>query len=165
MLTIKYIYPDYPDGYCVYCGEIADTKDHLLPRGFTGEADRLRVPTVPACVECNSTLNAIHMPDVMDRREFLHKKYRTKYKSLLKVVWHGEEDLLDFGPYLRAAIMQRMEDHVILMRRLSWPSSPIYDADAWAGAWEQDVLVEEIPFALQGIKKEPPHPEVPGQGG
>ena len=137
----------------MYCGETATTKDHLIPRGYSGDADRLRVPTVPSCVECNSTLGDIYLPDVMERREIVHQKYKTKYKGLLKVIWYGEEDLLEFGPQLRSVIMLRMEQHITLMRRLSWPLDPTYDADAWGGAWEQEVSVDEnnIPVALRGF--------------
>ena len=33
----------YPAGVCVFCGMPAGTKDHLLPRGKTGEARRVLV--------------------------------------------------------------------------------------------------------------------------
>jgi len=137
----------------VYCGEMADTKDHLIPRGYSGDADRLRVPTVPSCVECNSTLNDIYLPDVMERREVVRQRYRIKYRRLLKIVWYGEQDLLEFGPQLRSVIMSRMEQHISIMRRLSWPTNPTYDADAWGGAWEEDAFVDEnkIPMALRGF--------------
>lgn len=43
----------YPQGICIYCGRLADTVDHLLPRGFTGEANRRFTAIVPACRWCN----------------------------------------------------------------------------------------------------------------
>ena len=153
-VLINYIHPDYPSDDCVYCGELASTRDHLLPRNFTGNADRLRVPVVPACNECNSTLNQVHIPDVMERREYLQNKYRTKYKSFLKVIWYGEVDLLEFGPQLRYMILKRMSQHITVMARLSWPRNPTYDADAWAGAWEEEQSLDpdDLPSPLRGLK-------------
>ena len=141
-IKASYVHPDYPATDCVYCGELATTKDHLLPRSYTGEAERLLIPTVPACIECNSTLNDIFMPDVIERREYLKNKYRKKYKNLLKIIWYSDEDLMEFGPQLRTVLMDLMQGHITLMGRLSWPRNPTYDADAWAGAWEEPLSVD-----------------------
>lgn len=153
-IFVGYIHPDYPGTDCVYCGELADTKDHLLPRNYTGDAERIRVPVVPSCRECNSTLNDIYMPDVIERREYVQSKYKIKYKSLLKVIWYSDSDLLEFGPQLRSVIMQLMEQHITLMSRLSWPKNPTYDADAWGGAWEETLSVDEndLPSPLRCLK-------------
>lgn len=136
MGVTTYVYPDYPSGICVYCGELADTVDHLLPKGFTGEADRKRVPVVPSCRECNSTLNDKYIPDVVDRREYVHSKYRTKYRRDLRAVQWGESDMAEFGPGIRLAIVRSQDAHSRAMQRLSWPHRPDYDYDAWRHAWE-----------------------------
>lgn len=140
---VNYVHPDYPAGICVYCGETGNTVDHLLPRGFTGEADRLRVPVVPACNECNSTLCDIYMPDVMERREYVQDKYNIKYRKYKKVIHWGESDLKQFGPQLRTVLRKQMKESQRLIDRLSWPKNPTYDADAWGGAWEESVYVDE----------------------
>lgn len=154
---VNYVHPDYPAGVCVYCGETGNTVDHLLPRGFTGEADRLRVPVVPACGECNSTLGDVYMPDVMERREYVQDKYRVKYKKYKKVVYWGESDLKEFGPQLRTVLRKQMAEHTRLISRLSWPKNPTYDADAWGGAWEELISVDEndLPSPLRCLKSNP----------
>ena len=133
------LHPDYDATECVYCGETATEADHLLPKPYTGEALRSVVPTVPSCRECNCTLGDRFLPDVADRREWLHKRYRTKYKKRLKTVMLGELDLAELGPQLRAALVAQMDEHERLMRRLAWPPTSDYDDQAWRYAWEQPI--------------------------
>lgn len=133
------VHLDYRSGECVYCGEIATTVDHLLPIGWSGDALRKRVPVVPACVECNSTLGDRHIPTVWERRAWLHARYRTKYRKRLRTVLLGADDLEELGPALRGAVIRQMDEHLRLMARLSWPASPTYDADAVRGSWEEEL--------------------------
>lgn len=131
------VHPDYPSGICVYCGELGDTVDHLLPRTWTGYGTRRRVPIVPACRECNSTLSDKFITDVIERRSFVQSALRQKYRKYLRVVLWSVDDLLEMGPALRLVIVGQMAHHERLMARLSWPVDPTYDADAWSCAWEE----------------------------
>jgi hypothetical protein len=153
-MFINYVHPDYPGSECVYCGETATSVDHLLPRGFTGEADRLRVPVVPACQECNSTLGAVFMPDIFDRREYVHHKMKIRYKKYMNIIQWGEYDLEQFGRQLRTMLLKQMAEADRLRARLSWPHKATYDSDAWGGAWEEVVCVDEndLPSPLRGLK-------------
>lgn len=138
-MALTYRHPDYPAGDCVYCGETADTVDHLLPRNYTGEAERKIVPVVPACRECNGTLGDIFLPDVMERRELVQERYRRKYKRFLKKVIWGESDMEQFGPQIRTAITKGMIEHNRTMSRLAWPDDPLYDHKAWSACWDQEL--------------------------
>src|SRR5215469_6393639 len=67
-LTAKYCSPKcralaFKAKPCYYCGEIADTKDHFIPRAFKKRIEDLGRAVdenilVPACKECNSTAGA-----------------------------------------------------------------------------------------------------------
>jgi hypothetical protein len=131
----RYVYPDYESGVCVYCGETADTVDHLLPKPWTGGTARKYVPVVPACRECNSTLGAIFLPDVQERRTEVHRRYRRKYRRALSMVVLHDDALDDFGPNIRLTVVRLHEEHYRALRRLSWPVDPSYDAEAWEHAW------------------------------
>lgn len=136
---ITYRHPDYPAGDCVYCGETATTRDHLIPRNFSGESERAIVPVVPACVECNSTLGARYMPDVQERRDWLHARYKAKYRRHMRKVMWGPSDMKQFGPQVRTVIARGMAEHERIVRRLAWPTSPTYDYDAWGAYWDEVV--------------------------
>ena len=141
--VITLLHADYRSGECVYCGETADTMDHLLPRGWTGDALRKRVPVVPACRECNSTLGDRLIPEVQERRHYVHNRYRSKYRNRLRTVVLGSDDLAELGDGLRGAVIRQIAEHDRLMDRLSWPKSPTYDADALSGSWEEQIQCAE----------------------
>ena len=137
-LSVAYVYPDYPTEDCVYCGEPATDKDHLLPRNWSGDSDRARVPIVPSCAECNRIfLNDTYEPDVIARRKICQEKIKVKYKASLKKILYVEEDLKQFGPQLRASIRQQIARGEQTRRRLAWPESFDYDHKAWKHAWEE----------------------------
>lgn len=60
---------------CVYCGDPATTRDHVVPRSW-----RYTTYTVPACVDCNCRiLRDVPLFTVEDRRAYVatHKKVRS----------------------------------------------------------------------------------------
>lgn len=44
---------------CAYCGDPADTEDHVFPRAFFNRLDWAGLPTVPACQKCNNNKSAL----------------------------------------------------------------------------------------------------------
>lgn len=47
------------DGHiCAYCGNIADTVDHIVPAALTGEPDNSPSNLIAACRSCNSKKGA-----------------------------------------------------------------------------------------------------------
>lgn len=137
-VRLTFVYPDYPSGICVYCGEYADQMDHLLPRAYTGESLRRRVPVVPACGECNRTLSDAFIPDVQERRDLVHRRYMVKYRKRLKMLVRTADGLDELGPTLRGHIQRMQSEHESVMRRLQWPIEVDYDAKAWQHAWERE---------------------------
>lgn len=134
--AVKYVYPDYESGTCVYCGETSDTVDHLLPITWTGKAARKYVPVVPACRECNSTLGAIYLPSVEERRIEVQRKYKRKYRRVLTMTVLTDEGIENLGPNIRLVVSNMHYEHYRTIRRLAWPIEPSYDAEAWQHAWE-----------------------------
>lgn len=124
------IRPAYPAGVCVYCGFPATTRDHVLPKSWTGLAERTRVVTVPACVECNSSINDSFAPTIAERRRIAHASIRRRYSRYFSVVMVGASDLALMGYAMRSAAVARMNTHVAVMGRLAWPLDPLYDVRA-----------------------------------
>ena len=137
-MSFTWVYPDYPTEDCVYCGQVATDKDHLLPRNWTGESMRKKVPVVPSCAECNRVfLNDVYEPDVQNRRIICHQKMRLKYARALSTILYADRDLKQFGSQLRTVIVKQMEKHVAVKERLSWPPTADFDHKAWKHAWEE----------------------------
>lgn len=127
----------YPPGVCVYCGLPAGTKDHLLPEGKTGAARRIFVAIVPACGECNSTINDFPDHNIDARREVAHKGIRRRKRKTLEAPDH---DLRDYGPNLRKFIVKKQREKAVTLTRLEWPTDPFYDLRAFQKSGIEDPI-------------------------
>ena len=126
---IKPVKLAYPARICVYCGALGDTRDHLMPRTFTGDSERSKVLTVPSCGECNSAISDALAPSITERRAIAHKHIKRKYAKTLRCLNFSEDDLSEFGDMLRAEILRTLDLKELVLSRLSWP--PVgYDENA-----------------------------------
>lgn len=119
VVTVKAL--SYPKGVCVYCGNPAGTRDHILPKTWTSEAARRGVLTVPACGECNSAIGDAYAPSITERRKIAQKYIQRRYRRVLRMIEPTPEELDEYGPGLRAYIVQGMTEREMIRDRLSWP--------------------------------------------
>lgn len=138
----------YPRGVCVYCGQRGSTRDHLIPRGISGQSQRKSVLTVPACGECNSLIGAATLFSITERREFAQAKLRKKRAKVLRRVEYTRAELAEFGPGLRPAIIDGLIEKHHLARRLHWPLDPSFDLRALQRSGIED------PYAFGLLKHE-----------
>ena len=120
----------YPYGICVYCGRRAATKDHLLPRPWSGDTQRSFVATVPACGTCNSILSDTLTVSITERRMLCHMRLRKKFAKVLRTKDFTPDELAEFEPSLREYICSEMDRKAEVRRMLAWPEDPAYDARA-----------------------------------
>lgn len=97
---------DYPAGICTYCGMPSGTRDHLMPRGASGETVRRLIAVVPACADCNSRINDAYAISVTERRAIAHASLRRKYRQLLASPDKTPDDLRELGPTLRSVAVK-----------------------------------------------------------
>lgn len=121
----------YPPGVCVYCGYPAGTRDHLLPKQFTGEARRVFVAIVPACSDCNGRINDKPEPSVAGRRKIAQDSLRKSKRLVLAGIDWTDEQLAEYGPTLRASLIRQRDLKNQVLARLSWPEDLDYDMRAW----------------------------------
>ncbi len=117
----------YPAGQCVYCGVIAQSKDHIVPTAATGIEHRKYVLTVPACLQCNGAINDVPVYSIDGRRRVAQAYIAKKYKSALSRPEYTREEIQEFEGRLRQAIMGDQEEKAYLRARLTWPEDPFYD--------------------------------------
>lgn len=118
------------DHVCVYCGILADTVDHVVPRHLLSRAGeleldlskvmRMRVWTRPACHECNSMLSGRLFPTLAERRRAAHAGIRRKYRAYLRVPDWSEKELDEMGPKAQAEIVAAMAVRDWVRARLRW---------------------------------------------
>lgn len=101
---------------CVYCGDWADTRDHLAPRRWSGNDARRWVPTVPACLDCNVRLGDQRTaPTLADRRAVIYGSLLRRSRRLLRGKPWSDAELATVGPRLRVelAARQRRREHTL----------------------------------------------------
>lgn len=120
----------YPYGVCIYCGRSGRTKDHLLPRRWTGDALRHWVAIVPACGTCNSVLSDTLTWSITERRAICHARLRRHYRKVFRTKMFTPEELDEFGPGLRPYVEDEMAKRRIVERIFEWPTDPTFDERA-----------------------------------
>ena len=100
-------YTHIPGQRCVYCGQSAETKDHVpaVSTAWAFGTDYFRsqgIPLLvyPSCQECNKTLGAYSRRfDLKARAAHVYEKYGKKYARFMKQPeWeHDELEELDYS--------------------------------------------------------------------
>ena len=98
---------------CNYCGDPADTRDHLIPVSAqtysrpnrTARHSRRFGETVWCCRECNSLLGSQVFPSVEARSKYVAKALARRYRALLRAPKWAPEELDGLGPNLRGAVL------------------------------------------------------------
>lgn len=121
----------YPAGVCVYCGNPAGSRDHLLPKNITGLALRGSVPVVPACGNCNSRINDYPSASVAERRRKAQVSIERSNRRLLLSPHKTNRDLMELGPTLRSVAIRNNHKRESIRLRLAWPEDPYYDLRAF----------------------------------
>lgn len=91
---------------CFYCGDLADTKDHVEPHacGDPRAARWLGRDTVSACRECNGLLRDVFPTDFVRRIDYLAGRLVKKYQLDRPVPEWDDDEIAELGPKLRQAV-------------------------------------------------------------
>jgi len=98
---------------CVYCGDPADTVEHVPPLSRVSDYEALGIVNElycksPACRECNSVAGDSLQDSFMARVEYVKDCLERRYRRYLRLPeWDDAElDEAEFGPVLRSAIVE-----------------------------------------------------------
>jgi hypothetical protein len=118
----KSAHEQVPGEYCFYCGDNAESRDHLVPTSIRGAKDD--IPWVYSCQQCNSILGARWEPNPWKLREVVQERLLKKNTYLLGGQWHTESDLMEFGRGLRQQMAGKIIKRWDMLQRVSFPSKP-----------------------------------------
>lgn len=77
---------------CTYCGDYADSLDHVTPKTLKADKSKSKENVVPCCMNCNVLLNDVPIFTIPDRAAFLYEKIKRKYrKKLVFKNWPKDE--------------------------------------------------------------------------
>ena len=107
---------------CFYCGEVGQSRDHVIPHSLTENAGSERqwsVDWVHCCMECNSLLGNYLGRSFYDRILYLHDKFKRKKKLNKAHVEWDEEELKEMSSSMRKWIVSEQNKRKIDERRLN----------------------------------------------
>lgn len=109
---------DHHRDTCVYCGDIATHRDHLVPRPWTGPGARRFVPTVPACSDCNVRINDAAVFTIAGRADIVAASLRRKWKRELTIADRDDSEFNEYSGMMRVGLMSAQHRRQHLRRRL-----------------------------------------------
>lgn len=115
--------------HCTYCGLRATSVDHIPPQAMRSTIKDLGQyqgiwKEVPACIWCNSILGHQAFLTVQDRRDFIKKMLRKKFKKLLQMPTWSNHKLSELSESLRVSIIDAMQRRDLVRKRLAWKGIP-----------------------------------------
>lgn len=110
---------------CVYCGNVAETQDHVPPldwvyclgTSYFGSAG-IRLLLVPACGECNVELGPRKLFTIKDRTRWLIGRYEKKYERFTKGLIWDMEDVDELGRGLKRYVEGHRTCQIGIERRI-----------------------------------------------
>ena len=123
-------------GICAYCGDVADSKDHVIPLSYQTDRPKLSRsdsgPMTFACRPCNSFLSNRMFPDFRTRCEFVRDYLNRKSRPVL---WSMRElGELDYG--LRKLILKERNKRLWIRARADWYEGRDYLLNIEMLLWE-----------------------------
>jgi len=114
------LHPSLSNYICYYCGDIADTKDHIPPLLTVyqlGPENFKDLVVVRACRWCNTKLGSKMLTTSKERKACITEHLR-KQLNKLGPEW-TEQELGELGPTLRQSIEDRRDVRDWLKRRIA----------------------------------------------
>ena len=115
---------------CYYCGCMADTVDHVVPRHLLASAGaigldlskvmRIRLWTVAACRECNILIGGAVFRTLPERVAYLKTKLRKRYAKWLNLPRWTEREIAELGPSAQADVRAALRVQESARERIAW---------------------------------------------
>lgn len=112
---------------CVYCGDVADTVDHMVPLSFQRSAGK-RFATragqnknlVPSCRECNNLAGNKIFDTKQDKKAYIINRLRSKYRKILDMPEWSKEEMEELSPTMQKFITSQMAKRGLLEMRIGF---------------------------------------------
>ena len=111
---------------CYYCGVPAESIDHVPPRSARPTIIALNLEKkypfveVHACLECNSILGARALWRLKERKDFIKKALKKKYRKHLQTAVFTDAELSEYGYNLKTYLVSGEIMRRIVRQRLAW---------------------------------------------
>jgi len=115
---------------CVYCGEDANTTDHVIPISYyySGERKNKHLTSeygkenlVDCCRQCNSIAGNKVFNNVEEKRKYIQERLTEKYKKVINMPFWSEEELKQMKGLLYKEIKIQQLAKKWVLNRINWP--------------------------------------------
>lgn len=124
---------------CVYCGCLADTRDHVIPLSYSrsgNQKDRRRHQwrsesknLVDACRECNSLAGDKVFTDVDEKREYIQQRLEYRYRRILDMPVWSDKEINEMGYNLKRELKLKTLARKWIENRIHHPNILWTDAE------------------------------------
>ena len=104
---------------CTYCGAPADSRDHVIPKSYSGIGSKSHKHTVPCCQHCNKILGNIALHTVHERAWYIGKRLFEKSEKI-KIGERDELELKDLSERLREYVVVAAKEKKEMLKRIEW---------------------------------------------
>lgn len=104
---------------CVYCGDVATDRDHVVPVSYTSVCRNYSTgEIVNACGDCNGALSNVMVCSVPERAGYLFERLHEKHRKLLAFKEWTNAELLEVSPRMASAVRVKTARKRILEARM-----------------------------------------------
>ena len=105
---------------CVYCGDVADTLDHVYPlAAMPATLPASALLTVPCCRECNTLANAKVCYSPVEKMFRIRRMLRSRHRKTLKIPHWTAEQIAEMGHKMQGFIRRGLREQKFVRSRLS----------------------------------------------
>jgi hypothetical protein len=104
----KHLTGGFHPGFCVYCGDFAQCRDHVEPITVSSVyRDYNNAKTVDCCHQCNSAAGQFWAKTIIEKAEYLLGRYSRRYAKLMREPHWEDCEIEQLGWSLRQKITAR----------------------------------------------------------
>lgn len=105
---------------CMYCGEPADNKEHVIPKSLSGE----NTPKVWSCLECNVLAGSNVFESIDEKTDYIHEKLAKRYAKYIEMPHWSDDEILQLKRNLRIGVQRAERIRQWILSRLAWRGNP-----------------------------------------
>lgn len=115
--------------HCLYCGEIPNCQDHVIPFSFYSSSQRKNKAgsaagvKVKACMECNALLSNKYFPNIVERMDDVKSSIYSRNKKVLKNKQWDNTSIDELGHTLKTKVLSSEIKRREAKKRIDWSSS------------------------------------------
>lgn len=132
----KQMVPDYLfglKGICTYCGDIAQTVDHVIPVSFF-DGKIVRSASVKnkgvrtyACSDCNCMLSNKYFESFRERCKYVNQGIERRFKKVLNMPVWTDEEFKELGKNMRSRLAEKLNLKALVLERIRWQTTNEFD--------------------------------------